>query len=137
VNAPAIPPLLRMANAAVRERAKALIDALPEGWLVRFSPPTRTLDQNALLHAVLAEAEAKGFATDDGRRLDLEDAKTAFVSGWQVEQGHPSDIVLFNGRPIQLRRSTTTFSRAELSSLIEFIRAECAHRGIYLSEGRP
>lgn len=27
--------------------------------------------------------------------------------------------------------------RAELSSLVEYIRAECAHRGIYLSEGKP
>lgn len=119
------------------DRAKA-VDAVSralKGYVVVIRPAGRTLDQNARLHAMIAAAVKGGFATDSGRRLDEEDAKTAFVSGWMMEQGQPSDIVVFNRRPVQLRRSTKKLTKEELTSLMDFIEAECALRGIPLSEG--
>ena len=137
MNAPAIPPLLRMANQAVRDRAKAVIDALPEGWLVRFSPPTRTLDQSAKFHAMLGDIVKAGFI-HDGRLFDLEDLKVLMVSAWMIETGRRSDVVKgFSGEAVQLRRSTTTFTRAEMGELIDMVEAFAAQRGIVLSEGRP
>jgi len=112
----------------------SLVACLDRGWVVTLEPPGRTNSQNRTLHMLIADAVAGGFATDDGRRLSEEDAKTAFVSGWMIEHGFPSDIVLVNGRPVQLRRSTTTFDKAELASLIDFIMAECAQRGIALRD---
>lgn len=136
MNAPAFPPVIRLADERFRQRLHRIIDALPIGWVVRFSPATRSLEQNALLHALIAEAVRKGFATDNGRRLTIDDAKTALVGAWMREQGEEIDIIALEGHAIQLRRSTTTFTKAELSSLVEFIHAVCAKRGIFLSEGR-
>lgn len=119
-------------NDKLRDWLASFIMHAPLGTAVEFGPPGRSLAQNARLHAMIADAVAGGIATDDGRRLDLDDAKTAFVTGWMIENGMASDIVLFNGRPVQLRRSTKTFDKGELGSLMDYIEAECAQRGIKL-----
>ncbi len=113
--------------------ASAVYESEP-GWVVKLEPPRRSLAQNALLHALLTEAVEAGIATDDGRRLTVDEAKVAFVSAWMIEEGHGSDIVAFGGHAVQLRRSTATLTKDEFSSLIEFIRAACALRGIQLRE---
>lgn len=104
------------------------------GWERGTVSNKRTLNQNAYLHALINEAVKGGLATDDGRRLTFYEAKVALVTAWQIEEGYDSDIVAFNGQPIQLRRSTAELSKAELSSLAEFIIASCAQRGIILKE---
>lgn len=117
-----------------RQFVGSLICKLAPGWLVRIDPPRRTPDQNRLLHALLSEVVDAGFATDNGRRLTVDEAKTVFVTGWMGETGQTTDMVVVGGRPVQLRRSTTELSKGELSSLIEYIQAECHHRGIKLRE---
>lgn len=121
------------------DRAEAVqaVGRALKGYVVVIRPKGRTKDQNSRLHAMIAEAVKGGLATDSGRRLDEEDAKTAFVTGWMIENGMPSDIVVYNRRPLQLRRSTKTFTKEELSSLMDFIESECAQRGVQLKdEGR-
>lgn len=120
-----------------RKFVGSLVACLEPRWVVTIEPPGRTLSQNRTLHMLIADAVAGGFATDNGTRLNEEDAKTAFVSGWMIENGYPSDIVLVNGRPVQLRRSTTTFDKAELASLIDYIMCECAQRGIVVRDPAP
>ncbi|MDP3740341.1 MAG: recombination protein NinB [Hyphomonadaceae bacterium] len=127
-------PPFRLVHDQARQLATAAVWRAPDGWHVVIKPPSRSLDQNARLHAMIAEAVKGGLATDAGRRLDEEDAKTAFVTGWMIDNGMASDIVAFNGRPVQLRRSTTTFSKEELGSLMDFIETECVKRGIQLRE---
>lgn len=124
-------------NDKLREWLASFIMSAPIGTAVEFGPPGRSLAQNARLHGMIADAVAGGFATDCGRRLDLDDAKTAFVTGWMIENGMASDIVLVNGRPVQLRRSTKTFDKAELGSLMDYIDYECAKRGIPLRYTEP
>lgn len=113
-----------------RARAVEAVRRALRGFVVIIRPAGRTLDQNARLHALIAAAVKGGLATDSGRLLDEEDAKTAFVTAWMIENKEPSDVVVFNRRAIQLRRSTRRFTREELSSLMDFIEAECAARGI-------
>lgn len=119
-----------------RAKATEAVARALKGYVVVIRPAGRTLDQNARLHALIATAVKGGIATDAGRRLDEEDAKTAFVTGWMIETGQPSDIVVFNRRPLQLRRSTRTFTKEEMTSLMDFIEAECAQRGIQLKDGQ-
>ena len=69
-----------------------------------------------------------------GRRLTQDEAKVAFVTGWMISNGHASDVVAFSGHAVQLRRSTTTFDKGEFASLIEYIMAECALRGITIRD---
>ncbi len=106
------------------------------GWQGNARPHKRTLNQNDFLHALIRQAVKGGLATDDGRRLTFYEAKVAFVTAWMIEEGHHSDIVAFDGHPIQLRRSTTELDKGELSSLAEFIQAKCALRGIQLGDGQ-
>lgn len=117
-----------------RARAVEAVRRALRGFVVIIRPAGRTLDQSARLHAMIREAVKGGFCTDGGRLLDEEDAKTAFVTGWMIENGEESDIIVFNKRPIQLRRSTRKFTKEELSSLMDFIEAECAARGIPVGE---
>lgn len=112
-----------------RQFVGSLVATSPAGWVVTLEPPNRTLQQNALLHSLIADSVKGGLATDDGRRLTFDEAKVVWVTAWM---GETSDMVIFDKRPVQLRRSTTTFDKAELSSLIEFITAECIKRGIPL-----
>lgn len=120
-----------------RRRVGMIVVDTPPDWLISISPPRRTIPQNRLLHGLLAEAIKGGLSTDDGRRLTIGEARTAFMSGWMEEMGLGSDIIAFSGRAVQLRRSTTELTPSEFSSLVEYIRAECFHRGIPLSEARP
>lgn len=126
------PPSFRLVHAEARTRATAAIWQAPDGWYARITPPTRSLEQNSRLHAMLSDIAKSGFKMD-GRALDVDELKTVFVSAWMIETGRPSDIVRgINGEPVQLRRSTTTFSKEELGELMTMIEAFAAERGIPL-----
>lgn len=129
--------IYKLAHAVARARAVAAVEKAEDGTVVTLGPPKRSLDQNALLHGLLTEACRKGLAADNGRRLDVDDAKTAVMTAWMIETGQASDIIAFSGRPIQLRRSTASLNKAEFSSLVEFVLAECAHRNIHLTRIAP
>jgi hypothetical protein len=136
VNAPAFPPVVRLASEDFRARLHRIIDALPIGWVVRFSPPTRSLEQSARFHAMLGDIVRSGFE-HEGRRFDAEDLKTMFVSAWLIETGRRSDVVKgFAGEPVQLRRSTTTFTKQEMGELIDLVEAFAGERGITLRGGQ-
>lgn len=108
----------------------SLVAGLERGWLVTLESPKRSIPQNATVHMLIADAVAGGLAADNGRRLTFNEAKVAFVSAWMIEDGQESDIIAFGGHAVQLRRSTTELSKPECASLIDFIMAECAKRGI-------
>lgn len=94
----------------------------------------RTGPQNNLIHKLIRAAVKGGIATDDGRRLTFYEAKVVLVTAWCIAKDEESDIVIYDGKPIQLRRSTTTFDKSEASEFAEFIHAECAQRGIQLRD---
>lgn len=124
----------RLSDEKLRAWVASFIATAPLGCYVEVRPRTRSSDQNRRLHAMIRDAVARGFQID-GRRFTEDEAKTLFVSGWMIDQGQGSDIVRgLNDEPVQLRRSTTTFSPDELSSLMDFIDAECAKRGYPLGE---
>lgn len=127
----------RLSDDGLRKWVASFIATAPLGCFVEVRPAVRSDPQNKRLHAMIAEAVAKGFEVG-GRRFTTDEAKTLFVSGWMLENGHGSDIVKgLHDEPVQLRRSTTTFSKAELTSLMDYIDAECAERGFPLSDEAP
>lgn len=125
-----------LAHDRARELATAAVWRAPEGMVVEIKPAGRSLDQSARFHAMLSDIVKSGF-THDGRRFDVEDLKTMFVSAWMIETGRRSDVVPgFSGEPVQLRRSTTTFSKEEMGELMDLVEAFAAQRGILLKETR-
>lgn len=133
MTAHAFPPV-RLAGPPQRAYAARMLASVPDGWVVRFGPPTRTLDQNARLHAMLGAILKSGFEWG-GSAPDMDDLKTLFVSAWRKATGRPCEIMQgFEGEPVQMRQSTTTMTKAELTDLMEYVSAWCAERSIDLRE---
>lgn len=121
-----------LAHDRARELATSAVWRAPDRMMVEIKPVTRTLDQSARFHAMLTDIVKSGF-THDGRRFDVEDLKTLFVSAWMIETGRRSDVVKgFSGEAVQLRRSTTTFTKEEMGELMDLVEAFAAERGIPL-----
>lgn len=113
---------------------KAVLTA-PEGYVVTVKPPSRSLDQNARLHAILADISASKVEVCGEAGRSIDDLKTIFVSAWMIETERSSDMVRgLHDEPVQLRRSTTTFSKAEMSELIEMVTAWAVQHGVRLRE---
>ena len=114
--------------------AQSAVTRAPMGWVITIRPPTRSTEQNALLHkwlSAIVEARMKWA----GRTWSIDDWRTLMVSAHAKATERPGEIVPgIEGEFVALRRSTTRMSVAELSSLIEYVAAWCAQNGIQLTE---
>lgn len=98
----------------------SMVATAQPGWVVRLEPPRRTKDASAAFHAMLGEISKSGVPVCDQIGRDIDDLKTIFVSLWMRATGRTSSEVKgLAGEPVQLRRSTTTFTKQEMSELIE------------------
>jgi hypothetical protein len=68
--------LFRLVHPEARRRAVEAIQQAPDGYIVRITPPTRSLDQNAALWAMLGDVSKQ--VVWHGRKLDPEDWKHIF-----------------------------------------------------------
>ena len=98
----------------------------PEGSKVTVGPPTRSLDQNAALHAKIGEiADRMEWA---GRKWDLEVWKRLLVAAWCRTNKEPIVMLpALDGQGVDIVfRRTSDLSRAECSELLEFVNAWAA-----------
>lgn len=113
-----------LAHEKARINSASACMTFPEGTVVRFSEPTRSLEQNALLHALCADvAESRQW---HGLTLDVEAWKRIFVEAWSRTEGKtPGRLVpALDGKGIvALGIQTRTLSKSDLSDLVEFIQA--------------
>ena len=114
-----------------RFHAAKLIEQAPDGYIVTIKEPTRSLDQNAKMHAMLGDISK---AMPDGRRHTRDDWKCLFMHacGWEVQFLDGLD-----GRPFPsgFRSSHTTVR--QMADLITFISAYGDERGVAWSEPHP
>lgn len=104
------------------------------GKVVTLRDPTRTLEANAKLHAMLTDIARQ--AKYMGKPRTVEFWKGLFVSGWQIATGQKAEIVPgLEGEFINIRESTATMSGKKLHSVIEYVNAWCAMNDIKLSAG--
>jgi hypothetical protein len=118
----------RLNNQLARQAAcRAVLDA-PAGWICKVTQETRSLEANALLHALLAEISAKEKWA--GELRDKETWKRLLTCAWMratnrnVEMlpavdGHGFDV---------LYRRTSTLSVREMNELIEYIQCWWAEK---------
>ncbi len=120
-----------LAHDQARRRAAELCHAAPDGIVVTFAEPRRTLDQNAKLHATLQElGESMGWKWC-GQDVDLDDLKSVFVSAFRKATGQGARFVIgIDGQPVILNWRTRSMSRRECADLIEMIHAFAAERRI-------
>lgn len=109
------------------------IRALPDGWRVEAKPASRTLDQNAKLHAMFGDLEKK--AKHLGRQLTAVQWKTLLISGHAIATGLGVEMVPgIEGEFVNIRESSAQMSKARMASLIEYITAWAADQGIEFNE---
>lgn len=119
---------VRLVGDTQRAFAKRLVDEMPIGWIVKFVEPTRTNDQNARMHAMLADVSR---AEPMGRKHTPDDWKAIFMNacGWECQF-----TVGLDGRPFPQGFRSSRLTVKQMSNLIEYIFAFGAEHGVAWSE---
>lgn len=121
---------------AVRDRCIEAITAMPTGAVVRLqAQPTRSLEQNARLHALCADVARHVEWRDMFNRpirMSPERWKRFFAAMWVRAHGGASTVVPNEDGTgfYDLSVSTAEMSAAEMSHLMELIAAFGAKRGV-------
>lgn len=101
--------------------------------LIEIKEETRTLEQNAKLHAMLMEIKDQKMFK--GRYLSLNDWKALLISGHNIATGGEVNLAVgLEGELINLRESSSQMNISRLSSLIEYIYAWGVNNGVKFSE---
>ena len=114
--------IFQLSHQVARNNAANAVMNAQDGYMVEIKPRTRSLDQNAMLHALFTEA-AKN-ATWQGRKLTADQWKVLFISGHNIATGHGADMVPgLESEFVNIRESSAQMSIARMTSLIEYINA--------------
>ena len=110
------------------EAAGKLLEA-NDSIYVEVREKTRTLEQNAKLHAMLSDiARQKEFG---GQKRTIEQWKMIFISGHRIATGGTAEMAVgLEGEVINLRESTAQMGVQRLASLISYIDAWAAENGV-------
>jgi len=108
-----------------RNHIAGAIHAAPVGYVVRVSPATRNLEQNAALWAMLTDVSKQ--VCWHGRYLDPESWKHIFSSSLKKQDVVPN---LEGTGFVVLGQSTSSMTKREFSDLLELISAFGAERGV-------
>lgn len=121
-------------SSRVRDNALAAVNEAEPGAIVSVSPPKRSLEQNAKLHAVLTDL-ARSPLTWAGKRRTVEEWKMLAVSGHAIATKEAGEIIPgLENEFVSIRESTAQMSVKRASSLIEYLLAFCAQHGVELRE---
>lgn len=112
-----------------RQLAKNLIDLAPDDSVVKISPRNRTSQQNAKLHAMLADLAKQ---KPQGRELDVETWKGLFLA--EIGRRVKFEPSLDGTGVVAMAPRTSKLNVKEFSDLIECIYAYGAEHGIKWSE---
>lgn len=97
--------------------------------MARIEPRTRSLDQNAMLHALFSESSKH--CEWHGRKLTPTQWKVLFISGHAMATGRGADMVPgLEGEFVNIRESSAQMSIARMTSLIEYIHAWMAEQEV-------
>lgn len=121
--------ILKLTGEAARIASCNAVMVAPEGWIVTIAEPTRNLEQNALMWALL-DCMAK--QTDwHGNKLNAEEWKDLLSAGLVQSKAVPN--MTGNGFVI-LGQRTSKLSKSQFAALIELIYATGAERGVEFGE---
>ena len=106
-------------HAGARREIMAAVADAPLGYFVKIMPETRTLQQNAKLHAIFTDiSKTEKYI---GRELNSVQWKSLFISGHAVATGLGADMVPgLENEYVNIRESSAQMGVARMSSLIEY-----------------
>lgn len=121
--------LFRLVHPTARQMASRACIQAPEGYVVEIRPKTRSLDQNARLHAMFTDISKQ--ALFHSRYLSPEEWKVIFISGHAVATGIGTEVVPgLEGEFVNIRESSAKMSVSRMNSLIEYIQAWADENGV-------
>lgn len=113
-----------------RDRAASWVRQAPWGTRITFQEARRTTDQNARMWAMLTEVARQ--VKWHGQRLSADDWKLVFLSALKQELRM---VPALDGRGfVQLGRSSSDLSVAEMGDLMDLIAAFGAREGVTFAE---
>ena len=115
-----------LAHEQARRGALDAVASAPPGWSVTLKPPTRSLDQSALLHALIGEIAAR--IEWAGKKREPETWKRLLVAAWLRARGESLEVLpALDGHGIDVVfRRTSSLTKAECSELVDFVQAWAA-----------
>lgn len=111
-----------------RQRAIQAVKEAADGMVVRISPPTRSLQANAAMWAMLTDISNQ--VIWHGRKLDQESWKHVFSSSLKKQDVVPN---LDGTGFVVMGLSTSKMTKQEMSDLLELISAFGAQHGVVWS----
>ena len=112
-----------LAHPIARQRAIDAVKQAPDGFVITVAEPTRNLEQNAALWAILHEI-SEGVDWH-GRKLSPEDWKNVFTASLRRMDVVPN---LEGTGFVALGQSTSSMGKREFSDLLELAHAFAAER---------
>jgi len=122
--------LVILNRASDRERVQAWAAKAPWGTRVTFQEAKRTTDQNARMWAMLTEVARQ--VKWDGLKLSADDWKLIFMAALKQELRMVRN--LDGTGSVQLGRSSSDLSVAEMGDLMDLIAAFGAREGVTFAE---
>jgi len=121
-----------LAHEQARQNALQGVKTAPQGYVVEIRPKTRSLEQNALLHALIQEiAKSVKWA---GSLREVDTWKRLLTAAWLRARGEPIEMLPAidgNGVDIVFRR-TADLTIPEMNELIDYIQAWAIDQGVDL-----
>ena len=124
--------LFILAHDQARQNALQGVKTAPQGYVVEIRPKTRSLEQNALLHALIQEIAKSVIWAGSLREVDT--WKRLLTAAWLRARGEPIEMLPAidgNGVDIVFRR-TADLTISEMNELIDYIQAWAIDQGIDL-----
>lgn len=98
--------------------------------IVEVKQKSRSLDQNAKLHAMFGDIAASRFEFA-GKSRTAEEWKVILISGHSIATGGQGEVIAgIEGELICIRESSASMSVSRMASLIEYVSAFGAEHGI-------
>jgi hypothetical protein len=121
-----------LAHEQARQNALQGVKNAPQGYVVEIRPKTRSLEQNALLHALIQEISKS--VTWAGSLREVDTWKRLLTAAWLRARGEPIEMLPAidgNGVDIVFRR-TADLTIPEMNELIDYIQAWAIDQGVDL-----
>lgn len=112
-----------LAHSEARQRAAQAVQAAPAGHVVTVKPPSRTLDQNSIIHPVVENiARLLNRPTD---KESLRQLRYLLLEQWQHETNRPPMFQRsYDGqRWVSVNKGTSDLDKPDCSEFIEWMLA--------------
>ena len=118
----------RLVHDTARKLAIEAVRAAPEGYIVSIKPPTRSLESNAKMWAVLTEISEQ--VNWHGNKLTPDEWKNVFSASLKRQKVVPG----LDGGFVVMGQRTSKFTKAEMNEMIELAIAFAAQHDVKIND---